>query len=91
MVIASRLFTPDELEELDLPWNCTDVEIVSKGRWSLTKRGICEIDGVTYRIHWEDGATEMQDMGPWDDVEEVVAVPVQRVEVTTVQWVEVDA
>lgn len=86
------LFTQALLEVLNIPWDLTDVEIVSEGRWTLTKTGIAEIDGKFYRFTFEDPATEMQDLDdPWNYADPVEGVEVERREVVTTHWVPVES
>ena len=85
--VIKRMFSRDLLEELDLPYNCTDTEMIHNGRWSLYWKGVFEYEGKHYEIQWEEGATEYQDPDKWGDETEVEAIEVVKVPIVKYEWV----
>ena len=84
-------FTRDQLDELDLPDNLSDTEVIDEGRWSLTKTGIADFNGRHYRFEFEEPATEMQEgLDPWNDADQVEAVEVRQEQVVVTKWIPVD-
>jgi hypothetical protein len=91
--MPTRSFTPDELDELDIPYRSvagTD-EIVDQSRWMTHHRAICEVDGKFYEFLYQRGSTEMQDgEDQWYDEDPIVAREVELREVTVKQWLPVE-
>lgn len=77
-------------EELDLPYNCFDVSVLDLTRWSVVKEGIFSYQGKFYSISWSEGATEMQDEGPWE-YDDPSPVEVRKELVMAEKWVPVQA
>ena len=82
--------TEEEIEELDLPWSCTDKETVEEHRWYDVVSGVFRTaDGKYWRINWCDPASEQQeDIDPFDDYVEPIATEVVQKEVLVFKWVE---
>ncbi len=78
--------TEEEIDELDLPFACEDVETYNEG-WTITREGIFHANDKYWRIRWDEGATEMQECEPWE-YDSPVAVEVVPEEVTVIKWVE---
>lgn len=85
--------------ELRLPRDAgkyADVEVIENtlvdtGRWSLVYRLIFRLPdqpaGEAWRVHYEVGATESQDIRPWEyDGDEIDAALVCAVEKTVIAW-----
>lgn len=64
--------------------------MVDQTRWSIVYEAVFtpENDPQAYRVEWEVGATEYQDMPPWDGEEWVTATLVYPHEVTTIVYTE---
>lgn len=84
-----RRFTEEEIDSLidthdiELPWDCFNVEMVDKSRWSIHYEGIFQLDDDYWKIQWQRGATEYQeDTDLWNyngyvDATKVVLKPVK--------------
>jgi len=61
-------------------------QIVSHGRWTVGHELIFRRDGKLYRTHYQRGATESQDEGPWEYTNPVICTEVIAVEKTVVDY-----
>ncbi|MCP3817811.1 hypothetical protein NLX86_06575 [Streptomyces sp. A3M-1-3] len=94
-----RHFTRDQLDAWDLPgaWADDSPEIlhreqVDARRWVSVHQLIFRApdDGLTYRVHYEQGLTENQDdTDPWNYDDEIKAVEMEQREVTVTRWMPV--
>lgn len=85
--MAERIFTREELDDLDLPYSFEDTQFIQESRWYDLRLGVVAVDGVFYGIEYCDPKTEMQeDMDPWYDEPQVVGREVKRVPATTYVW-----
>ena len=75
------------IEELDLPCDAILDEITDTSRWSVHHRIIFSYQGRFWETYYSEGATEMQDEGPWEYDEEVECYEVELKEVTVKKWV----
>lgn len=90
MASVIRIFTRDELEELDAPYCCTDEKMVDRSRWAIHYEGILHVDGKSYEISWQYGATESQeDMDEWYDEDQIEGYLVEKRPITVEEWVRV--
>ena len=86
-----RVFDRDFLrDELDLPGQCIDEEIVRHSRWRVHYRGVFAHEGKHYMVNWSVGATEMQDEAPWEYQPQVTATEVEKRQVLMDKWVPVE-
>ena len=89
--MATRIFKKDFLvDELDLPYNDDIIklnEIVDTSRWSIVYKIVFEYEGKFYSTSYGVGATESQDEGPWEHLDEVQCMEVEEKEVTVKRWV----
>lgn len=89
--MAKKIFKRDYLvNELDLPYNAIEEELIDNSRWSLTYRIIFEDNGKHYQTYYNVGATECQDERPWEYEDEVECTEVEQREVVVKKWVAVD-
>lgn len=91
MVHITRLFSRDELEDLDVPYKMVTEEITDQSRWYTYHTGVFR-DPETelyYEIDWQEGSTEMQECDTWNDEDEVLATQVEYKEVLEWKWVPV--
>lgn len=78
--MSKRTFTQQEL--LDILWKEDEDskvllnEPTSKSRWSINYRLVFEKDGNLYETSYSEGATEIQDEGPWEYQTEIECVEV---------------
>jgi len=77
------------IDELDLPDSAIEDKVVDNSRWSIQHEIIFEHEGKFYRTHYQVGATESQDEGPWEYDDEIECTEVIRQEVTVMAWVPV--
>ncbi|SOD80059.1 hypothetical protein SAMN06272781_6847 [Streptomyces sp. 1222.2] len=95
-----RHFTPEQLEEIGVPYE-TDCDgtaeelartTVSSGRWNKTVRLVFRhpVDGIAYAVRYQQGLTEQQDCDLWPD-DLVKAVEVEQRPVVVQQWKPVTA
>ena len=75
------------VNELDLPYNAIESEIVEANRWSLIYEIIFEYEGKFYATSYSQGATELQCEYPWEFEEDVECWEVEFKEVTVKKWV----
>lgn len=93
MTHVTRLFTVEELEELDVPWDMVTEEITDQSRWETYHTGVFR-DPETelyYEIDWAMGSTENQENDLWNGESTVLATQVELKEVLVEKWVPVDA
>lgn len=82
----------DEWDEFGLPWDYVDKIHTHDGRWASYYDLIFELDGKFYSVNYGFGATEDQeDQSPFDYADEIEVVEVYKAEVTTFQWIPVEA
>lgn len=98
--MPTRTFTREQLEEWGLPDEidtkgepgyATELhrEQVDTRRWVSVHELIFRApdDGKAYRVHYEQGLTEIQDdCDPWNYDKEIKGVEVKQVEVTVKRW-----
>ena len=81
-------------DDLEVPYRGDCVikdKIVDTGRWTINHEVIFEYDGKFYRTYYERGATEQQEMTPWEyEGDEIECQEVKKVEVIKTDWVPVD-
>lgn len=89
----TRTFTPDQLEEFDVPYTNLHDEQVDSRRWADTRRCVFRApdDGKAYRVTYQVPATEQQECDTWFDEDEVKGVEVEQVPVTVMKWKAVTA
>lgn len=95
-----RHFTPEQLEEIGVPYetDCTGTAeelartTVNSGRWNKTVRLVFRhpVDGIVYAVRYQEGLTEQQDCDLWPD-DLVKAVEVEQRPVVVQQWKPVTA
>lgn len=81
-----RVFTTEELKNMGLPWGCFWEQHVSSTRWTEVWLGVFSYEGVNYLISWDVGLTEMQEIGPWDDVSRVTAIRAESYQHVETRW-----
>ena len=85
----TRIFTRDELEDLDVPFVCVDRELYSEHRWYDIFSGVfTDENGDHWRIEWLENSTEMQDQDTWFDEDEITATKVVSLPVVVKKWVD---
>lgn len=95
--MIERTFTPDQLNNWGIPYeeNAEDEPTtihedrsIGHGRWS--DRRVCVFtapdDGLTYRVGYCVGLTEMQEEEPWEYENTVKGTRVEPHEVTVTEW-----
>lgn len=85
----TRLFSRDELADMDVPFDVVYEEIREQNRWSTYYTGVFR-DPETekyYEIDWERGSTEYQDPDIWGGEDEILATEVEYKEVLEWKWV----
>ena len=73
-------------------WKEVKRDIVDTTRWSNIYEGIFQHlpTGKYYSVSWSQGATEMQDEGPFEyDKDDIDFIEVEQNEITVVEWVPV--
>lgn len=86
-----KIFSRDYLrDELDLPYNSLEDEIVDISRWSIHHRIIFENNGKFYETYYSEGATEMQSESPWEHNSEIECTEVELREVKVKKWFPID-
>lgn len=73
-------------EGLDLPYTALYTEYVGKSRWSIRYRIVFTYEGSFWQTTFQEAATEMQDEGPWEYLDEVECVQVHQVEKLVKVW-----
>lgn len=71
-------------------WEVNKLEdkIVGTSRWSLIHEVVFEKEGKFYKTTYSEGATEMQEEGPFEYETEIECVEVELREVTCKKWFE---
>jgi len=100
--VITRVFTPDELEAIGVPFECDPAvhdslaeelydNLYDTTRWSHVYEFVFRApdDGKAYRVYYKVGATEEQEQDLWDWESKIYAVEVEEVPVTTTKWVAV--
>lgn len=77
------------INELDLPYNAIEDEIISTSRWSIHHQIIFEHEGKFYKTYYHCGATEMQDESPWEYDKKVECTEVHQIEKMVKVWEEI--
>ena len=77
------------IDELDLPYSAIEDKVIDNSRWSIQHEIIFEHEGKFYRTHYQVGATESQDEGPWEYDDEIECTEVAQKEITVMAWVPV--
>lgn len=89
--MAKKIFKRDYLvNELDLPYNAIEEELIDNSRWSLDYRIVFEDNGKFYETYYSVGATECQEERPWEYEDEVECTEVEKREILVKKWVAVD-
>lgn len=86
---VTRLFSRDELADMDVPYNMVYEEITEQSRWYTYCTGVFR-DPETekyYEIDWQQGSTEDQECDVWGDEDEILATEVEYKEVVEWKWV----
>ena len=73
-------------EELDLPSDALEDNIIGQGRWTTRHEIIFKYDEKFYRTHYSKGSTERQDESPWEYDNEVECYEVHQVEKMIKVW-----
>jgi hypothetical protein len=96
--MTSRTFTPEQLEELGVPFELDDDaelarDTINSGRWNKTVRLVFRHpdDGIAYLVRYQVGLTEYQDCDLWFGEDEITATEVEQRPVVVQQWKPVDA
>lgn len=74
------------IEELGLPSNAIEDEVVYNTRWSIVHSIIFSLDGKFYETEYSVGATEIQDESPWEYESEVECDEVYKVQKMVDVW-----
>ena len=87
----NKTFTKKYLtEDLDLPYNALEDNIIDNSRWSIQHEIIFQVnDGKFYKTYYSVGATECQDESPWEYEDNITCYEVKKQEVIVEQWVEI--
>jgi hypothetical protein len=100
--MPTRIYTPEQLEEIGLPYEADGGEGYAKElyqeqidtrRWVSVHELVFRApdDGKTYSVNYLEGLTENQDdTDPWDYEKNIKAVEVELRPVTVQQWFPVD-
>ena len=66
--MAKKIFSREYLmDELDLPYNAVEEEIIGTSRWSVHYSIVFQDqDGKNYQTAYSVGATECRDERPWE-------------------------
>jgi hypothetical protein len=88
-MIITRTFSAEEVADLDLPYSSIEDKIIDRTRWGVIYDSIFKFEDEFWRMTWEDGATESQDYNSLDDEDTIIAVKVEKKEVTITKWVPV--
>lgn len=91
--MTSRIFTPDQLEEFDVPYTTLHDEQLDSRRWAEVRECVFRApdDGKTYQVTYQQPLTEHQECDTWFDEEQIKAVEVEQRPVVVQQWKPVDA
>lgn len=89
--MSDRIFTREELDDLELPYSSETQNFVESRRWYDIFEIIFEFEDKFYSVLANFPATEMQeDIDPWDDRATVIGHEVEYKEVKTWKWVPVE-
>lgn len=90
--MAKKIFSREYLmNELDLPYNAVEEEIIVTSRWSIHYSIVFQDkDGKYYQTTYSNGATECQDERPWEYEETVECYEVCQMEALVKKWVPVE-
>lgn len=91
--MTTRIFTPDQLEEFDVPYTNLHKEHVDSWRWSEVYTCVFRApdDGKIYQVTYQRPSTEHQECDTWFDQEQITATEVEQQPVTVMQWKPVKA
>ncbi|WP_157875604.1 MULTISPECIES: hypothetical protein [unclassified Streptomyces] len=96
--MPTRTFTPDELDEIGVPFECDasddsyaeelHSELYDTTRWAHVYAFVFRApdDGKAYRVTYWTGATERQDQNLWNWEDRIPAVEVEEVQVMITGW-----
>lgn len=94
--VIKRTFTREFLvEELGLPWSVygngrlIEDKVIGNTRWAIKHRLVFQYEDKYYQTYYYIGATECQDIPPWEGEDKVECIEVEEQEVTVLQWVPV--
>lgn len=78
------------IEELGLPYEALEDDIIDAGRWNTVHEIIFQDkDGKCYRTWYSRGSTEMQWERPWEyEGDEIECTEVEQKEVKVLKWVD---
>lgn len=89
--MAKKIFDKRYLiDELDLPYEAIEDEVLNNSRWSIFHRCIFKDNGKFYRAEYSVGATECQDESPWQYDDKIECTEVELKEVKVKQWLPVE-
>lgn len=77
-------------EELGLPYEALEKNIVENTRWSIVFEIVFEYEGKFWKTWYSEGATEYQDERPWEFEKEVKCYEVYKAKTVKEDWVEVE-
>lgn len=87
----TKIFTKDYLvNELDLPYNAVEDDVIDNNRWSISHKIIFEDDGKFYQTYYNVGATECQDERPWEYEKEINCTEVEKRKVMVEKWMPIE-
>lgn len=90
--MTTRTFTPEQLEELDVPYTRLHDEQVDSLRWAEIRSCVFQAeDGTAYEVTYQRPLTEHQECDTWFDAAEIKAVEVEQRPVVVQQWRPVEA
>ncbi|GGM07010.1 hypothetical protein GCM10010099_23760 [Streptomyces cinereus] len=91
--MTTRHFTPEQLEEFDVPYTNLHDEQIDSRRWAEVRSCVFRApdDGKAYEVTYQVPATEHQECDTWFDQEQIEAVEVEQQPVTVMQWKPVPA
>lgn len=77
------------VNELGLPHNAIEDNVVDNSRWSIQHEIVFEHEGKFYQTYYSVGATEIQYERPWEYDDEVECAEVVKQEIKVMAWVPV--
>lgn len=84
---SGHKFNEDELEELILDLKEESVEYGENERWSRSVRSILNVGNRYFSLHWQQGLTESEPDGFYDQPVEVVKHEYEKT-ITITEWIE---
>lgn len=78
------------VSELGLPYSAIEDAVVENDRWSIEHEIVFEHEGKFYKTWYSVGATEMQYESPWEYVNAVACIQVEKKLVQVEQWAPVE-